>query len=267
MGPLPASYPPPKRITLQLPSTAPSKAETVLIPLDATPAEIRSVLLDAAEVGDGNGVIVKLRKAPQGGQGKGELVNVDGKCVDDGGVYAVEIVGATRLDTIQKPTTMAVSPSDIEALKKSISSLKLQIEELDKLPHIQPTPPRAIRHISKIDPRYSAQPKYIFTEETRAYLKTPQFDNWQWEENEMLALLEFVISEMGLTRSGEKKEAGQEGGEDAVLKLDVAVLKRFLQSVKDHYNLNMYGILNTTGIIHKLKPLDKLILVLSAIGH
>ena len=38
----------------------------------------------------------------------------------------------------------------------------------------------------------------MLTGETKEALKTPQFDVWQWEPNEMLALLEEMFHELGL---------------------------------------------------------------------
>ena len=40
--------------------------------------------------------------------------------------------------------------------------------------------------------------KYVLTPETKEALKTPQFDVWQWEPNEMLSLLEEMFHELGL---------------------------------------------------------------------
>ena len=40
--------------------------------------------------------------------------------------------------------------------------------------------------------------KYVLTAETKEALKTPQFDVWQWEPNEMLSLLEEMFHELGL---------------------------------------------------------------------
>ena len=40
--------------------------------------------------------------------------------------------------------------------------------------------------------------KYVLTSETKEALKTPQFDVWQWEPNEMLSLLEEMFFDLGL---------------------------------------------------------------------
>jgi hypothetical protein len=33
----------------------------------------------------------------------------------------------------------------------------------------------------------------VFTEETLSFLKTPNFDNWQWDDNEIMGLLELIF--------------------------------------------------------------------------
>ncbi|RKP16301.1 Pde9 in complex with Ibmx [Rozella allomycis CSF55] len=118
----------------------------------------------------------------------------------------------------------------------------------------------------KIDPRFASQPKYIFTEETTEYLKHPSFNNWQWEENEMTALLEHMFSELGLIEH---------------YKIELPKLKRFLNTVKDNYNNNpfhnfrhcfcvtqmMYGLLHQCHLVEKFEPLDKITLMISAICH
>lgn len=82
-----------------------------------------------------------------------------------------------------------------------------------------------IKRLSKLDPRFAHQPKYVFTEETTEYLKQPSFNNWQWEENEMASLLEHMFFELGVVEA---------------FKIDLPTLKRFLRCVKDNYNLNPF---------------------------
>jgi high affinity cGMP-specific 3',5'-cyclic phosphodiesterase 9 len=86
-------------------------------------------------------------------------------------------------------------------------------------------PSKSIKRISKIDPIFAHQPKYVFTDETIAYLKHPSFNNWQWEENEMTALMEHMYMELGLVER---------------FKIELPVLKRFLCTVKDNYNHNPF---------------------------
>ncbi|ORZ39598.1 cGMP phosphodiesterase [Catenaria anguillulae PL171] len=125
---------------------------------------------------------------------------------------------------------------------------------------------KAIKRVSKIDPIFAHQPKYVFTDETVAYLKHPSFDMWQWEENEMAALIEHMFSELGLIEK---------------FKIELPILKRFLHTIKDNYNNNpfhnfrhcfcvtqmYYGILHSTGAREKLEPMDLLIGLVSCIIH
>ncbi|KAJ3041584.1 High affinity cAMP-specific and IBMX-insensitive 3',5'-cyclic phosphodiesterase 9A [Rhizophlyctis rosea] len=266
---------PAKRIHVRIQSSStPSTNETLLIPSTATDDEIRTLILTAADVpaAASSDVVIKIRRPDDAIVG---LTALEENGSSDGDRYRVEIKAdtLTTYDPISRTVqtlTQTSSPTELEDLRTSIAQLKAQLEDIDKtgisrvaLPR---TPKKAVRRVSKIDPRYLAQPKYIFTDETRAYLKTPSFDNWQWEENEMLALLEFMMTELGLVEE---------------FKLELGLVKRFLQSVKDNYNMNpfhnfrhcfcvsqmMYGILYTTGVVKKLKPLDRLILIFSAIGH
>merc|ERR1712079_501075 len=67
--------------------------------------------------------------------------------------------------------------------------------------------------------------KYVLTSETKEALKTPQFDVWQWEPNEMLSLLEEMFYDLGL-----------------VEELDIypSTLKRFLLRVQENYRNNPF---------------------------
>jgi len=165
------------------------------------------------------------------------------------------------------------SMKDLGNLKEQINSLNKRLEDQEKQVNMNPlyiggssAPKAAIKRITKIDPRFQNQPKYVFTEETVQYLKQPSFNNWQWEENEMTALMENMFFELGLVDH---------------FKIDLPTLKRFLITVKDNYNLNpfhnfrhcfcvtqmMYGLLHTCKLLDKLDHLDKLTLIVSAIGH
>lgn len=118
----------------------------------------------------------------------------------------------------------------------------------------------------RIDPNYTTKPKYILTDETKAYLRKTSFDNWTWDDNEIIGLFEYMFEDLGVI-----KEFG----------IDPLTLKKFLMAVKDCYNNNpfhnfrhsfcvtqmMYGIIHTTGVVSKLKPIEKLILVVACIGH
>jgi len=67
--------------------------------------------------------------------------------------------------------------------------------------------------------------KYTLSNETKEQLKTPHFDVWQWEPNEMLALLEEMYYELGLVEE---------------LQIHPSTLKRFLLRVQENYRNNPF---------------------------
>ncbi|KAJ3018314.1 UNVERIFIED_CONTAM: High affinity cAMP-specific and IBMX-insensitive 3',5'-cyclic phosphodiesterase 9A [Siphonaria sp. JEL0065] len=187
------------------------------------------------------------------------------------------------------------SPADVQDLKNGIIALKKKLEEMEagitsrepskessslSAPPASPLPrrkslaaPVAPEPVSKptrkpivLNSHYTQKPKYILTEETKEYIRSPSFDNWAWDENELFGLFEFIFEDLGLISE---------------FKIEVATLRKFLVAVRDSYNNNpfhnfkhcfcvsqmMFGILNTSKVIEKLKPIDKLVLLLSTIGH
>jgi hypothetical protein len=99
---------------------------------------------------------------------------------------------------------------NMESLLEMVSMLKTRIKELEdtdaedaKIPVIveKPTPPAQIivvreqaqaKEVKKTS-HFQEENKYVFTEETLNFLKTPNFDNWQWEDNEIMGLLELIF--------------------------------------------------------------------------
>ncbi|KAI9349200.1 hypothetical protein BDR26DRAFT_892002 [Obelidium mucronatum] len=81
-----------------------------------------------------------------------------------------------------------------------------------------------------LNSHYATKPKYILTEETKEYLRSPSFDNWAWDENELFGLFEFMFEDLGLIEA---------------FKMDVQTLRKFLVSVRDSYNNNVCGFSDT----------------------
>nr|KAJ3419872.1 hypothetical protein HK105_006404 [Polyrhizophydium stewartii] len=104
----------------------------------------------------------------------------------------------------------------------------------------------------KIDPKYLSIPRYTFSDDIRKWLRSPTFDNWQFDDNELIALFELLFEEMNLMTEFDIKPA---------------TLRKFLHVVRENYNNNMYGIINVTELINKLKPVEKLVLTVACIGH
>uniref|UniRef100_A0A3Q1I9Q9 Phosphodiesterase n=1 Tax=Anabas testudineus TaxID=64144 RepID=A0A3Q1I9Q9_ANATE len=104
------------------------------------------------------------------------------------------------------------------------------------------------------------------TEEVREHLKTPMFDNWQWEEAEMLVLLQVMYTDLDLLTA---------------FHIELEVLQNFLFEVYCHYNSipfhnfqhcfcvtqMMYGLIWLTDLRSKLGRTDLLIMLTSALCH
>jgi len=152
---------------------------------------------------------------------------------------------------------------DVNAIRDGVIHLKKQLQELEDSGILhQKVAPVAIARTR----HHREENKYVFTDETRDFLKTPSFDSWQWEDNEMMSLLELIFIELGVMKE---------------FKIETKTLRKFLLVIKENYQENpfhnfrhcfcvtqmMYAILNITDLINKLNPIDKLVLVVSCIGH
>lgn len=108
--------------------------------------------------------------------------------------------------------------------------------------------------------------KYSLTKETKAALKTLQFDTWQWEPNEMLVLLEEMYYELGLVEEFD---------------IHPATLRRFLLRVQENYRNNpfhnfrhsfcvsqmMYVFVHKCHLIEHLSKKDICVLLTACICH
>uniref|UniRef100_A0A8C4N4I9 High affinity cGMP-specific 3',5'-cyclic phosphodiesterase 9A n=1 Tax=Eptatretus burgeri TaxID=7764 RepID=A0A8C4N4I9_EPTBU len=107
---------------------------------------------------------------------------------------------------------------------------------------------------------------YLLSEETREALKTPTFDVWDWEPNEMLSCLEFLFHELGLVDE---------------FHINPITLKRWLLAVQEHYRKNpfhnfrhcfcvtqmLYGMIHLCSLQEKLTRMDLTILLVAAVCH
>lgn len=149
---------------------------------------------------------------------------------------------------------------EIASLKDYFSHHKAQFQAVDRE-----------RRVSNVISRNKknnvvAYPKYILTEETVQHLKTPTFDIWQWEPNEMLYLLEHMYRELGLVEQ---------------FQINPVILKRWLMRIQENYRNNpfhnfrhcfcvaqmMYGVIHFCNLREKMTQLDILELMTAAICH
>ncbi|XP_035265881.1 high affinity cGMP-specific 3',5'-cyclic phosphodiesterase 9A isoform X1 [Anguilla rostrata] len=104
------------------------------------------------------------------------------------------------------------------------------------------------------------------TEEVRQYLKTPTFDNWQWEDTEIMVLLQVMYTDLDFI---------------STFNIEVEVLQQFLYEVYRRYNnipfhnfkhcfcvtQMMYGLIWLTDLRTKMESIDLLIMLTSAVCH
>lgn len=104
------------------------------------------------------------------------------------------------------------------------------------------------------------------SDEVREHLKTPMFDNWQWEEPEMLFLIQTMFSDLDFMSE---------------FHIQTTVLQNFLLEVFDHYNdipfhnfqhcfcvtQMMYGLIWLTELRSRLRRTELLIMLTSALCH
>lgn len=115
-------------------------------------------------------------------------------------------------------------------------------------------------------PTFEQFPKHVFSPHVFEQLKMPSFNNWEWADTQLMSLQVHMFEELGLT---------------TLYKIDLATLRTFIFSIRNNYNKNpfhnfshcfcvtqmAYSLIHQTGMKDKLKPLDHLILLISALGH
>ncbi|CAD5122292.1 DgyrCDS10733 [Dimorphilus gyrociliatus] len=104
------------------------------------------------------------------------------------------------------------------------------------------------------------------TEQVREYLKKPTFDNWQWEDAEIMFLLRQMYIDLGFLHT---------------FNIEMSTLQHWLYEIYKNYNLvpfhnfkhcfmvaqMMYGLTWLIGLRNYVEDIDILILITSAICH
>ncbi|XP_053724144.1 high affinity cGMP-specific 3',5'-cyclic phosphodiesterase 9A-like isoform X3 [Synchiropus splendidus] len=154
-------------------------------------------------------------------------------------------------DAEKTPGVMCEIQAQVEKFKRKLESVEhlswlgLFRDEVDQQRLQQKT-----SRLSEHEERSLVYKKFIHmsslqvTEEVRDHLKTPVFDNWQWEESEMLVLLQVMFTDLDFLTA---------------FHIELSVLQNFL--------FEMYGLIWLTDLRNKLGPMDLLIMVTAALCH
>lgn len=124
-----------------------------------------------------------------------------------------------------KKSSSKEDEEDVNAIREGVINLKKQLQELEESGVLnQKAAPVTI--VNRARTRHlREESKYIFTDEVKDFLKTPSFDNWQWEDGEMMQLLEFIFIETGVMKE---------------FNIETKALRRFLAVIKENYQENPF---------------------------
>ncbi|XP_034466739.1 high affinity cGMP-specific 3',5'-cyclic phosphodiesterase 9A-like [Hippoglossus hippoglossus] len=179
---------------------------------------------------------------------------------------------------------VGTTPDIMSELKSHVESFRRKLESVEHLSWIGLFKDDGDQHLAKSPPkprtpqlnvqeeRQQVRRKFLnisslqVTEEVRELLKTPIFDNWQWEEAEMLVLLQVMFTNLDFLTA---------------FHIELEVLQNFLFEVYCHYNnipfhnfqhcfcvtQMMYGLIWLTDLRNKLGRTDLFIMLTSALCH
>ncbi|KAK5874798.1 hypothetical protein CesoFtcFv8_027353 [Champsocephalus esox] len=257
---------------------------------DCSAAEVKALFWAAAEASPRH--VLKIFASD------GRRMNISPKMQanDPESVYRLELVAAdqSRVGMLQELDSMEDRLQHLESrvmeevggellcdLKKQVESFKKKLESVEHLSWMglfkehghqelsqKPKSPELSEHEEQLQVRrkYLDMSSLQVTEEVRELLKTPIFDNWQWEKAEMLMLLQVMFTDLDFLSAFH-------------IKLDV--LQNFLFEVSCHYNnipfhnfrhcfcvtQMMYGLIWLTDLRSKFTRIDLLIMLTSALCH
>uniref|UniRef100_A0A3Q1EE36 Phosphodiesterase n=1 Tax=Acanthochromis polyacanthus TaxID=80966 RepID=A0A3Q1EE36_9TELE len=158
------------------------------------------------------------------------------------------------------------TPEIICELKSQVEAFKRKLEVLHTNKHFHLFLPSLSRAAFMLESVLCCCSSLQVTEEVREHLKTPIFDNWQWEEAEMLVLLQVMYTDLDFLTA---------------FNIELEVLQNFLFEVYCHYNnipfhnfqhcfcvtQMMYGLIWLTDLRNKLGRTELLIMLTSALCH
>ncbi|XP_020916920.1 high affinity cGMP-specific 3',5'-cyclic phosphodiesterase 9A [Exaiptasia diaphana] len=271
--------------------------EQAEISSDIPTEDVKDLFRCAAEAGPND--ILKLYNI------KGNIVNISGKLQENSPEtrYRLEAVATNcpacgvcdnehtllaleeRLEKLEEKILIenGETPSVVKDIKSKVDSFRDKLESLEHLSWLglfkemssgtrrsgagKPVLTRKTsEEFEKVFSRFKKLANSELSEETRNILKKPTFDNWQWDEEEMLYLLQQMYIDLGLLNA---------------FRIERATLQQFLYEVYRHYNPTpfhnfrhafcvtqmMYGLIWMTEITSKIEPHEVLIMLTSALCH
>ncbi|XP_035500797.1 high affinity cGMP-specific 3',5'-cyclic phosphodiesterase 9A-like isoform X2 [Scophthalmus maximus] len=262
---------------------------------DCSAADVKGLFRAAAEAGPHH--ILKMYNTA------GVVVNISPRLEANSkeSYYRLEVV-ASDLQSVAKPRELdhmehrlrrlesrvlqdaGETPDIMRELKSHVEAFKRKLESVEHLSWIGLFKDDGDQQLAEVAPevktpqlsvqkeRQQVRGKFLnmsslqVTEEVREHLKTPIFDNWQWEEAEMLVLLQVMYTDLDFLTA---------------FQIQPDVLQNFLFEVFCHYNnipfhnfqhcfcvtQMMYGLIWLTDLRNKLARIDLFVMLTSALCH
>ncbi|XP_072882852.1 high affinity cGMP-specific 3',5'-cyclic phosphodiesterase 9A [Hemitrygon akajei] len=279
------------------------RPEQAEFPSDCPAQDVKDIFRAAAEAGPHDilklynvkGSIInispKLESNTRQTQYKLEVVAADCK-TDSLGSELASALGfdlsamEKRLQELEKKLQIESGPmpSIVYEMRSRVESFREKLESVEHLSWLglfkdltewtnKPSPfyhKRSLRknkeECQQVMEKYLQMSNLEVTEEVRQYLKTPTFDNWQWEDAEIMVLLQLMFVDLGFMNK---------------FHIEMEVLQQFLFEVYRHYNnipfhnfqhcfcvtQMMYGLIWLTDLQSRMDDIDILTMLTSAICH
>ncbi|XP_017159108.1 high affinity cGMP-specific 3',5'-cyclic phosphodiesterase 9A, partial [Poecilia reticulata] len=191
-----------------------------------------------------------------------------------------------RLQGLEKKVLFAAgqTPAVVLEMKKRVDWFREKLESVEHLSWLgfykdlsegrqQPSPfyhkrslHKTREEVERVREKVLQMSSLEVSEELRRYLKTPTFDNWQWEDAEIMVLLQVMFTDLDFISS---------------FNIEPEALQHFLFEVYRRYNnipfhnfkhcfcvtQMMYGLIWLTDLRNKLEDIDLLIMMTSAVCH
>jgi len=233
--------------------------EVIEIFSKTTTREFRTFLCNVADYSDDSNLILKLYKHD------GTIIPISTEIESNTAEKPYRLV----FRKTKQPTQFESCSSSCNLLTNDDDDDRLNINPRITQSSTKPvkTPCPAKTKVEKVEMifRHNIE-RPTFDKDIADHLKKPTFDIWKWKENGMISLLEHMFIELKLLDH---------------YNINFDTLDNFLHCCKLCYNKNpfhnfihcfcvtqmMYGIIHITNLVNILTPREKLILMLSCIGH
>ncbi|KAG1937719.1 high affinity cGMP-specific 3',5'-cyclic phosphodiesterase 9A [Pimephales promelas] len=283
--------------------TVNGRPEQAEFPIDCPAQDVKDLFRAAAEAGPhdilklyntkGNIINISPQLAPNSPQSCYKLEVVAADCNSEllGSELAIALgfdlsSMEKRLQSLEKLflAEAAETPAIVYEMKRQVESFREKLESVEHLSWLglfkdmsegthKPSPfyhKRTLRKTREecehVREKFLQMSSLEVSEKVRQYLKTPTFDNWQWEDAEMMVLLQVMYTDLDFI---------------STFSIELDVLQQFLYEVYRRYNnipfhnfkhcfcvtQMMYGLIWLTDLKSKIDSIDLLIMLTSAVCH